>query len=176
MQKVKYFFGPLLIILIVSAFSSPSKPKIKWLTVEELQIAYAREARPILIDVYTSWCGWCKVMDRETYSKQTVADYINTHYYAVKLDAESTSSISLNGKKYNFLQSTGTNELANYLLAGQMAYPTTVFLSSLDARPAPLAGYLKPNELEAPLKYYGEAANKRMSFDDYMKTFNGSWK
>ena len=114
-------------------------------------------------------------MDRDTYSKQTVADYINTHYYAVKLDAESTSSISLNGKKYNFLQSTGTNELANYLLAGQMAYPTTVFLSSLDARPAPLAGYLKPNELEAPLKYYGEAANKRLSFDDYMKTFKGSW-
>ena len=43
----------------------------------------------------------------------------------------------------------------------QAGYPNTIFLSSLDARPAPLSGYMKPKEVEAPLKYsQKEKANR----------------
>ncbi len=30
-----------------------------------------------------------------------------------------------------------SNELAEFLLSGQMEFPTTVFLSAIDAQPAP---------------------------------------
>lgn len=74
------------------------KEKINWLSMAELQAAYAKNPKPIIIDVYTDWCGWCKVMDRETYSNDKVADYINKNFYAVKYNAESTAQVEFANK------------------------------------------------------------------------------
>lgn len=175
MQKVATFIISLVIIIGIVSFVPKNKEKVQWLTVAELQTAYAKNPKPILVDVYTSWCGWCKVMERETYAKDDVAAYINEKYYAVKLDAESKDNFEWNGKQYGYKPEYKSNELAVYLLYGQMSYPTTVFLSALDAQPAPLAGYLKPKELEPPLKFFGDGAYKTMNFPDFMKGFTPSW-
>ncbi len=140
-----------------------------------MQTAYAKEPRPIIIDVYTSWCGWCKEMDEKTYGNEKVVTYINEHFYAVKFNAESTDSVVLGSIKYGYNPAYNTNSLAVYLLSGLMGYPTTVLLSSIDARPAPLSGYLKPSELEPPVKYFGDGAYKNQDFTVYMTKFTGKW-
>jgi thioredoxin-related protein len=145
------------------------------MNLDELRVAVKKKSRPILIDVYTSWCGWCKVMDKETYSNEKVIEYINAHFYAVKFDAESTLPVEFAGKSYNFNARIMVNDLANYLLSGNMAYPTTVFFPSLDAQPAPLPGYMKPAELEAPLRFFGDGAFRKQNYSDYMKGFKASW-
>lgn len=175
MQKVAFSFVLLVLFMGIVSFSVKKKEKIQWLTVAEMQEAYKKAPRPILVDVYTSWCGWCKVMDRETYAKDNVASYINEHYYAVKLDAESKDSFEWNGKKYEYNKEYKSNDLAIYLLYGQMSFPTTVFLSALDAQPAPLPGYLKPNEIEAPLKFFGDSVYKTKNFPDFANSFKPSW-
>lgn len=155
--------------------TSPPKEKIVWLSLNELKTAYAMQRRPILIDVYTSWCGWCKVMDKETYSNQKVISYINKNFYAVKFNAETMDSVVMNSKKYGYNPAYNANDLAVYLLGGHMGYPTTVLLSSINAQPAPLAGFLKPAELEPPLKYFGEGTYKKQDFPEFMKGFAGTW-
>lgn len=162
-------------LLAFGSFNLPGKEKIQWLSITEMQAAYSKNPKPILVDVYTSWCGWCKVMDKETYSNEKVAAYINEKYYAVKLDAESQEPVEWNGKKYAYNAQNKINDMAVFLLYGQMSYPTTVFLSSLDAKPAPLAGYLKPKEIEPPLKFFGEGAYKTKNFPEFMKLFRASW-
>src|SRR5882672_6693060 len=102
----------------------PHKEKIVWLSLSELQTAYAMQRRPIIIDVYTSWCGWCKVMDKETYSNEKVISYINKNFYAVKFNAETTDTVMLASKKYGYNPAYNANELAVYLLGGHMGYPT----------------------------------------------------
>lgn len=57
----------------------------------------------------------------------------------------------------------------------QLEYPTTVFLSSIDAQPAPLSGYMKANEMEAPLKYFGGGANHTQSFIEFNKGMKKEW-
>jgi uncharacterized protein YyaL (SSP411 family) len=175
MQKVTGFFLSSMMLFVFASFILPEKEKVKWLSVREMQAAYNKNPKPILVDVYTSWCGWCKVMDQQTYSNEKVAAYINEKYYAVKFDAESRDSVEWNGKKYGYDAQNKVNDMAVFLLFGQLSYPTTVFLSSLDAKPAPLAGYLKPKEIESPLKFFGDGAFKTKNFPEYLKGFRASW-
>ncbi|MEI8059550.1 MAG: DUF255 domain-containing protein [Ferruginibacter sp.] len=175
MQKVKYLLALITLPILLSSFTIPKKEKIKWLTISELGQAYANQPKPIIIDVYTNWCGWCKVMDKETYGNEKVISYINQNYYAVKFNAETKDTVELAGKRYGFNTVYKANELAVYLLFGQMGYPTTVLLSSIDAQPAPLSGYLKPAELEPPLKFFGDGVYKSSNFPDFMKSFVTNW-
>ncbi|MGN0280803.1 MAG: thioredoxin family protein [Prevotella sp.] len=46
------------------------------------------EGKGVFVDVYTSWCGPCKKMSREVFVNDTVANYMNTHFVCLKVDAE----------------------------------------------------------------------------------------
>ncbi len=175
MKKVKGFLYCCL--LAVSAFSFRAAPReqINWLSMEEMQLAYKKEPRPLLVDLYTNWCGWCKEMDRTTYKNAKVIAYINQHYYAVRYNAESKAPVVYNNKTYTYNERYKTNDLAMYLSFGQLEYPNTIFLTSLDARPAPLAGYLKPKEIEAPLKYFAERKTEEETFVEFNKTMKNEW-
>ena len=175
MQKVSVFFIIIVVVFISVAFKPFKKDKVQWLTVAELQVMYSKNPKPVLVDLYTSWCGWCKVMDKETYSNENVANYINENYYAVKLDAEQKETLEWNGKKYNYDKRNKVNQLAVYLTGGQLSFPTTIFITDLNKAPAPLAGYLKVREIEAPLKYYGGGAYKTQNFEMFYKTFSSKW-
>ena len=52
---------------------------------------------PVLVDVYTDWCGWCKRMDRDVYAQPEVRDYLSRKFVTVKLDAEAARSRALRG-------------------------------------------------------------------------------
>lgn len=47
-----------------------------------------RENKLMLISVGYSSCHWCHVMEKEIFSNQEVADFMNEHYVCVKVDRE----------------------------------------------------------------------------------------
>lgn len=172
----KFSVGLLVFAAVFTFLSFDSKPKekVNWISFEELEKAYAKQPKPIIVDLYTNWCGWCKEMDRTTYSNAKVAAYINENYYAVKYNAESTDSVRFNKMKYGFNKGLKTNELALYLSFGERSYPNTIFLSSMNARPAPLSGYMKPKEIEAPLRYFVEKKGDQ-TFVEFNQTMKANW-
>lgn len=46
------------------------------------------ENKLILVDVYTTWCGPCKLMDKHTFSDENVKSYVHNNLVPFKLDAE----------------------------------------------------------------------------------------
>ena len=172
---LKYILMLLMIGFSVSSFKTPASEQIKWMTADEITAAYAKDPRPILVDLYTDWCGWCKRMDKVTYADRRVASYINKKYYAMKYNAESKQTVNFNNQKFSFVPAYKANEFAVYLTGGQLQYPTTVFLASPGAQPAPLAGYLTPKDIEGPLKFFGEKQQAQMSYPDFMKTLKPEW-
>src|SRR5690606_5785974 len=102
---------------VIPAPPAPQKKaSINWMTMEEAAAKIKKQPRKVFIDVYTDWCGWCKKMDKSTFTDPAVVAYINKNYYAVKLDAEGKKPITLNGHTYTFKEEYRAHELAIALL------------------------------------------------------------
>ncbi len=175
MNKVKFIFTLTVIAFLSSSFFEPSKEEINWISFTELSKNYTLVKKPILVDVYTTWCGWCRVMDKNTYSNKKLATYVNEKYYAIKFDAESKIPIEFNGKTYKYDPANRVHELAIYLTFGRLEFPHTVLLQSPSSQPAPISGYLKPNQLEGPMKFFGEKADVSQTFVEFNKSLEKDW-
>ncbi|MFZ4543110.1 MAG: thioredoxin family protein [Saprospiraceae bacterium] len=143
---------------------------IKWMTWEEAVAANKITPKKIVVDVYTHWCGWCKVMDRETFTKPEIIKYVNDNYYAVKLNAEQREDIIFDNRTFSFVASGngGVHSFAATLLDNNMSYPTLVYLTERFERVVISPGFKKPEQLIKELKFTGENAYAKMSWDQYM--------
>ena len=71
---------------------APSSAKAgAWLPFNEGMTLAAKEKKHVVIDFYTSWCHWCKVMDRETFSNPEVKKYLAENFVTIRINAESTT-------------------------------------------------------------------------------------
>lgn len=190
MKKGIYvILAPMVLLIIVSVFafkekaitktettktSSQQAQEVNWISLEEAEKLNKTAPKKFLIDLYTNWCGWCKVMDQKVYSDAKVYEYINTNFYAVKLNAEQKESILFQDKTYAFnpaLGKTGINQLAYDWgnTEGRIGYPTLVFLDEnlvkLEADP----GYKEVPQMLQKLKFYGDNKYKTMNWQQFQQ-------
>jgi len=150
--------------------------KIKWVTFQEAVELNKKEKKKIFIDVYTDWCGWCKVMDKNTFSHPVIAKYMNEKFYSVKMNAEMKDTIVFNGATFvnpNPKQMRSTHQLAASLLSNKLSYPTTVYLDENFSLLTQVPGYLQPAQMEPMAKYFGENSYFIAKWEDFQKTFKG---
>ncbi len=147
-----------------------NKAEIQWLTMEQAYEKTQLEPKKILVDLYTDWCGWCKVMDRGTFRDARVVDYVNKHYYAVKFNAEQKQAVILGDLQFDYDAQNRMHQLALSLTNNAPSFPTTVFLDEKFQMIQPLPGYMKALEYHKVITYFGEGYYKKMPFEKYKKT------
>ena len=146
---------------------------VHWMTFEEAIEKSKTEKKKIFIDVYTDWCGWCKVMDKNTFSEPHVAEILNRDFYPVKFNAEQREDLNFKGTTFKFVPygNSGSHQLAMALLNNQMSYPTVVFLDEEFAMIQPLPGYQKPEEFHKIIQFIGENQFKKMKWADWQTVY-----
>ncbi|AHM58812.1 thioredoxin-related protein-like protein [Flammeovirgaceae bacterium 311] len=153
-MKKQLISGLLLVFMAMSALAfrmaepgtAARKGEIKWLTLEEAYVLNQQEPRKIFVDVYTDWCGWCKRMDKDTFSNSEVAAYVDKNYYAVKLNAESDRAFKL-----------GEAEMTERQVARQLGvsgYPTVVFIYEDFRTIEPVSGYQQADQFMKTLQAF----------------------
>lgn len=149
--------------------------KVHWLTFQEAVQKAPSARKKIMVDVYTSWCGWCKVMDQRTFSDPEVAQYINTHYLPVKFNAETDMDILFRGKTYTLVRQgkRSYHELASELMRGRLSFPTIVFMDEQMNLIQPIPGFQDAEQYMMVLRYFGENYHQRMPWDRYVQHYQG---
>ncbi|MGV3561147.1 thioredoxin family protein [Larkinella arboricola] len=117
----------------VSATATGTEPGIQFSDATwKTQLAKAKaEKKLVFLDAYTSWCGPCKLLQKNVFTKKEVGDFFNKEFINVKIDME---------------KGEGPELALQYPLEG---YPTLLFIDGDGKVVKTVLGYQSPEELLA---------------------------
>jgi len=134
------FFIAALVLILPQAYAIDWKYNFQ----DALKLAKSQH-KPIMVDFYTDWCGWCKKLDSDTYSDPKV-----------KAAAEKFVCVKINAEKEQALTS-------KYAIAG---FPTIVFLDRDGNLISKITGYLPPDKFLANMNKILSALPKSSAQND----------
>ncbi|MCA1762426.1 MAG: thioredoxin family protein [Flavobacteriales bacterium] len=130
----------------------------------ELVEEAAKTDKLLMVDAYTDWCGWCKVMDRETFSDSLVGEYVNPRMVSTKVNMEEGFGIEL-AMKYRV-----------------SSYPQYLFFDGEGNLVSRLSGFMEPGPFMEKLQValspenYLPTSQEPLKFDmDYPEFYKTSF-
>jgi thioredoxin-related protein len=131
MKTVKHLIVLASLLLTSVSFAQVNFISNDW---EKTKAEAKQQNKDIYMDCYTDWCIWCKTMDKETFTDNTVADMMNKNFVCIKMDMEKGTGITL-AMKY-----------------GVSGFPTFLVFNSDGRFLYRSIGYQKPEPFMASLK------------------------
>ncbi len=119
---------------------SLSAGEILWAPTFELGMKKAKAKElPVMVDIYTDWCGWCKKLDTDVYTKADVVA-LSKQFVCIKLNPEKDKK---NGKLFKV-----------------EGYPAIIFTDAKGKELHRIGGYLPAEKFLGEMKKALDAANK----------------
>lgn len=148
--------------LLLTCTLAGSAAAVEWRDWNAGLSAAAASSRPVLVDVYTDWCGWCRRMDRDVYGRADVARYLSQKFVTIRLNAESSESVTYRGRSM-----TARSLASSFDVSG---YPTTLFLTSDGEHLVNVPGYVEAGRFLLLLRYVGDGHMERgVRWDEFVK-------
>ena len=175
---MKFYILPVLILFSSLNLVSQS---INWVTMDKALELQKNTPKNIMIDIYTTWCGPCKMLDKNTFTNKDLITFVNANYYAVKFNAEGNESVNYKNRLFenpNYdpakaKRRNSAHQFSQYL--GVRAYPTIVFLDDNAELIAPIPGYQTVQKIEIYLQLFKDQTykdiNSQEAFNTYYKSF-----
>ena len=114
-------------------------------------VAQANEEDKLLfVYAFTDWCGWCKVMDRETFSTDSTGHFMNQKFVSIKVNMEEGFGIDL-AMKYRV-----------------SSYPHYLIFNGEGQLLAKFGGFLEPDPFRQKVKQVLLSENRLPKLEDPM--------
>lgn len=164
------------ILLLAALLASSAVAQVNWNTIEQAsQVDTKTNKKHFFVDFSTSWCGWCKKMDRETFADPVVAAILNKYYIPVHFDAEGNASFTWNGTKYSNAQHPGqkaqTHPFTRAILGQKIGYPSFALFNKERGLIQILQGYQSAYDFSMVLWYFCSGDNSKYTFAEYQQIF-----
>lgn len=145
--------------------SSQAAGEVNWMGYTEGMKKAKETNKPVMVDFYTTWCKYCKMLDETTYKDPAIVEILNRDFIVIKINAESENKVVEGGK-----------EMTERELAAQLkvtGFPTIWFFDANGKQIAPLPGYSPPEDFKPVLTFITSGSYaKGIQFADYLKTLN----
>lgn len=150
-----FLIGQALVLLLAA--------DLPWQPFDEAYSQAVESGKPLLVDFYTDWCHWCKVMDAKTFSHPEIAKLLREEFVLSRIHAEdSKASLHYRGERYNHLQFTRA--------LGVKGFPSVAFFDKSGDLITVVPGYVEPSIFKYMLLYVRDACyTRRMSFQEFME-------
>jgi len=144
-------------LIIMLGTLSLQAQEIRWMSLDEALALQKKKPKPIFMDVYTDWCGPCKMLDKNTFQSPSVSEVISKNYYAVKFNAEGSSTVTYQGVTYtnpnfdpNRKGRNSAHDFTRFLRV--QGYPSMFIFDKKGNVQNSIVGYRTPEELLNDLK------------------------
>jgi len=141
--------------------TAPKGDKLAWMAFDAAAEKAKKENKHMIVDVYTTWCGWCKVMDRQTYGNAEVASYLNENFVLAKVNGESSAELHYKGETMS--------ERTFARKVGVTGFPTTYFLKPDADIIGGAPGFIPPDNFMIYAKYVSTRWYEKGSPQEYLK-------
>jgi hypothetical protein len=111
-----------------------------------------RLGRPVMVSIGYSTCHWCHVMEEESFDEPDVAEYLNAHFIAIKVDRESRPDID------------SIYMSAVHAMGERGGWPLNVWVTP-DRKPFYAGTYFPPRDQRG-----------RRGFPDVLRTISEQWE
>ncbi|MHB0753970.1 thioredoxin family protein [Polaribacter sp. M15] len=176
----------LTLIAIVFLSISTNAQKINWISMNEALALQKKNPKKIMVDVYTNWCGPCKMLDKQTFQNKDVANYVNENFYAVKFNGEGNETLVYKENEFsnpNYDPSKANRRNSSHQFADYLrlrGYPTIAFFDEEANFIYPLTGFYQAQQLEFYLKLFVNNKHKEIKtkeeFQKYFDAFTPQFK
>jgi len=135
----------------------------EWYTFQDGIEVAEKDNKHVVIDFYTDWCRWCKVMDEKTFSVPKVEHYLFRHFVPIRINAESIQdTVFFKGQRLTFRELT-----AAFRVTG---FPSVAFLTPDAELITIIPGYIKTEMFLNILKYMeNECYRQQMSLEEFIE-------
>lgn len=118
-------------IVIFSFIANICKAQDYWVDFKDLNDSLKKQAKPVLIYVYTDWCKVCKMQENAVFEDEEIQEMLQQKVYALKLNAEGKDDLLFMGRTYTGSNQNQYHQLAEFMgsVNGKLSFPTIVYLS-----------------------------------------------
>ena len=142
--------------------------KLDWLALDAAVEKAKAQNKHVIVNVYATWCGYCKMMDKQTFGNDEVASQLRDNFVLAKVNGESSSKVHWQGQEMTERQFAKA--------VGVSGYPATYFLKPSAEMLGGVSGFVRTPEFLIYTKYVSTRWYEKGNIQSYVDSLRAAAK